>query len=91
MEQTVFAMKNRFLQSALDEIGVQWRARHSQEQSQFCPVPKQVRDGFAQPGVRLRLMFRELRKPGKRRAPARHYGGDDVAWMLIAESDQVRT
>src|SRR5215469_2472183 len=34
IEQTVLSMKNRFLQSTLDEIGVQWRARHSQEQCQ---------------------------------------------------------
>jgi len=58
-------MPDRFLQRPFANIVVQRRSRHTQEQRQLLPMPKQVRHGLAQPGVRLDAALVKLsNKPG---------------------------
>ena len=52
-------MKNGFFQCTLDQIVVDGRPRHSQEESEFSPVSQQIGDRLAQTGVRFDFPFLE--------------------------------
>ena len=54
-------MKNGLFQNSFDQIVIDRGPWFPQEKSQRQPVAKHVPDGFPQAGVRLRLMFRQLR------------------------------
>ena len=60
VEERILTMQDGFLQHSFGDVVVEWRARLSQEQCQFRPVPEQVRDCLAQPGVRFCLVLRKL-------------------------------
>ena len=53
-------MQNAFLQSPLDEVRLQRRARLAEEQRQPSPTFQAISDGFAQPRVGLHFLFVEL-------------------------------
>src|SRR3989442_4097986 len=60
IEQTILSMQNAFLQSPLDEVRIQRRARLAEEQRQPSPTFQAISDGFAQPRVGLHFLFVEL-------------------------------
>ena len=60
IEQTILSMQNAFLQSPLDEVRIQRRARLAEEQRQPSPAFQAISDGFAQPRVGLHFLFVEL-------------------------------
>src|SRR5690242_17812647 len=53
-------MQNAFLQSSLDDVGVQGRAGLMEKQGQASPMPQAVRDRLAQSRVGLHFPFRQL-------------------------------
>ena len=55
----IIAMQNAFLQSPLDDVRVQRRARLVEEQGQAFPSVEAVRDRLPQPRVGLHFLFRE--------------------------------
>ena len=61
IEQTVFPMENRLLQTPFADVVIEGRTGLAQEQRQALPVIKQLHDGSAQTGVRLDLLLIQLR------------------------------
>ena len=57
VEQGILAMQNRPFQGPFCDVIVQRGRGLPEEQRQGLPVPQQIRDCVAQPGVRLRLVL----------------------------------
>jgi hypothetical protein len=54
IKQSVLPMQNGTLHRPLDDVVIEWRPGLAEEQRQGLPVPQQIPDRLAQPGVRLR-------------------------------------
>ena len=66
--ESILAMQNCSLQGSFYDVVVQWGSGLAKEQGQGQPVPQQIPDRLAEPGVRLCPPLRQLHfQPGMQR------------------------